>query len=60
MWALIIVTTFSVYGGQSPSTIQQEFATQELCIQAAKEIVPKLNDEGYVKVAKCVFTGVRK
>lgn len=46
--------------GQSPSTIQQEFATQELCIQAAKEIVPKLNDEGYVKIAKCVFTGVRK
>lgn len=59
MWALIIVTTFN-YGSQSPSTIQQEFATQELCIQAAKEIVPKLNDEGHVRVAKCVFTGVRK
>lgn len=59
MWALIIIATFSTYGGRNAVAVQQEFTSQELCVQAAKQLTPKINYSGNVEVAQCVYTGVR-
>lgn len=62
MWALIIVVTFGNSTGSSltSTTVEQEFVTKELCVQAAKRVVRKLDyNSGKVRASECVFTGVR-